>query len=44
MSISFTDTIRKILSESGFAALTWQQLVMICCGLCAYIFGNRKEI
>ena len=29
MSISFTETIKKILSESGFATLTWQQFVMI---------------
>ena len=29
MSITFTDTIMKILNESGFAALTWQQAVMI---------------
>jgi len=29
MSITFTDTIMKILSESGFAAISWQQVVMI---------------
>ncbi|MBU3112478.1 sodium ion-translocating decarboxylase subunit beta [Clostridium lacusfryxellense] len=29
MSTTFTDTIMKILNESGFAALTWQQAVMI---------------
>jgi sodium ion-translocating decarboxylase beta subunit len=29
MSFSFIDIIRKILSESGFAAITWQQCVMI---------------
>jgi len=29
MSFSFIDIIKKILSESGFAAITWQQCVMI---------------
>ncbi len=29
MSFSFIDIIKKILSESGFAAITWQQCIMI---------------
>lgn len=29
MSFSFTDTLLKIWNESGFAAITWQQLLMI---------------
>ncbi|NLZ47614.1 MAG: sodium ion-translocating decarboxylase subunit beta [Clostridiales bacterium] len=35
MSISFLDTIKEILAQSGFAALTFQQFIMICiaCGL-----------
>ena len=45
MSISFTDTIRTILSESGFAALTWQQLVMIAvaCVLIYLAIGKKFE-
>jgi sodium ion-translocating decarboxylase beta subunit len=30
MSISFFDTIKEILEQSGFAALTIQQFIMIC--------------
>lgn len=29
MSFSFLDTLQKIWSQSGFAAITWQQLLMI---------------
>ncbi len=29
MSFSFVDTLQKIINESGFANITWQQLVMI---------------
>jgi carboxybiotin decarboxylase len=29
MSFSFTDTIIKIFQDSGFAVITWQQLIMI---------------
>jgi len=29
MSMTFTDTMMKILSESGFAVISWQQVVML---------------
>lgn len=29
MSFSFVDTLQKIINESGFANITWQQVVMI---------------
>ncbi len=29
MSFSFVDTLQKLINESGFANITWQQLVMI---------------
>src|SRR3712207_6603560 len=29
MSFSFTDTIIKLLNDSGFVKLTWQQIIMI---------------
>lgn len=29
MSFSFVDTLQKIINESGFANITWQQIVMI---------------
>ncbi|MGV8982326.1 sodium ion-translocating decarboxylase subunit beta [Clostridium sp.] len=45
MSISFTDTISQIFSESGFATITWQQLVMICvaCVLIYLAIGKKFE-
>lgn len=45
MSISFMDTIRKILGESGFTAVTWQQLVMIAvaCVLIYLAIGKGFE-
>lgn len=42
MSFSFIDTIKKILSESGFAALTWQQMIMICVA-CILIYLAIKK-
>lgn len=29
MNFSFIDTLQKLVNESGFAAMTWQQLVML---------------
>ena len=45
MSMTFKDTIIKILSESGFAALTWQQFVMIsvACLLIYLAIGKQFE-
>lgn len=37
MEFSFLDIIQKIIKESGFAAITWQQLVMIAIA-CVLIF------
>ncbi|MBU5485106.1 sodium ion-translocating decarboxylase subunit beta [Clostridium sp. MSJ-11] len=43
MSFSFKDTIVKLLNESGFAALTWQQLVMILIALVLIYLAIKKE-
>jgi len=45
MSMTFKDTIMKILSESGFATLTWQQIVMIAvaCLLIYLAIGKKFE-
>lgn len=43
MSISFIDTIGKILSESGFAVVTWQQLVMIGIACVLVYLAIKKE-
>lgn len=45
MSMTFTDTISQILSESGFATITWQQLIMIsvACVLIYLAIGKKFE-
>jgi len=45
MSFSFTDTLFKIWNESGFAAITWQQLLMIviACVLIYLAIGKGFE-
>lgn len=43
MSISFTEVIGKILSESGFSAVTWQQLVMLAIGCVLIYLAIRKQ-
>ena len=43
MSYSFIDIIRKILSESGFAALTWQQCIMICISCVLMYLAIKKD-
>ncbi|MEW9095604.1 MAG: sodium ion-translocating decarboxylase subunit beta [Clostridiaceae bacterium] len=43
MSFSFKDTIVKLLNESGFAALTWQQLVMILIAFVLIYLAIKKE-
>lgn len=43
MSFSFTDTIKKLLHESGFATLTWQQLVMILVAFVLIYLAIKKE-
>lgn len=43
MSFSSIDTIRKILSESGFAALTWQQAIMICIACVLMYLAIKKD-
>ena len=43
MSISFTDTVRKILGESGFSALTWQQALMIGIGCLLIYLAIKKQ-
>ena len=43
MSFSFVDIIRKILSESGFAAITWQQLIMICIACVLMYLAIKKD-
>lgn len=42
MSISFFDTLKGIWSQSGFAALTWQQFVMICIACVLIYLAIRK--
>ena len=42
MSISILDTIKEILSQSGFAALTWQHLLMISIA-CVLIYLAIKK-
>lgn len=42
MSISFIETIKGILSKSGFAAITWQQLLMIIIA-CVLIYMAIKK-
>ena len=43
MSFSFVDIIKKILSESGFAAITWQQLIMICIACVLMYLAIKKD-
>lgn len=45
MSMTFTDTISQIFSESGFATITWQQFVMIsvACVLIYLAIGKKFE-
>lgn len=43
MSISFTEVIKKILSESGFAAITWQQAIMIAVSFLLIYLAIRKQ-
>ncbi|AZV57471.1 sodium ion-translocating decarboxylase subunit beta [Clostridium sp. AWRP] len=45
MSFSFTDTIIKIYNQSGFNAITWQQLVMlaVACVLIYLAIGKKFE-
>lgn len=43
MSFSFIEIIKKILSESGFAALTWQQLIMICISCILVYLAIKKQ-
>lgn len=43
MSISFTEVIREILGESGFSAITWQQLVMLAIGCVLIYLAIRKQ-
>ena len=45
MSFSFTDTLIKIWNQSGFAAITWQQLLMIvvACVLIYLAIGKGFE-
>jgi sodium ion-translocating decarboxylase beta subunit len=42
MSISILDTIKEILSQSGFAALTWQHLLMLSIS-CVLIYLAIKK-
>jgi oxaloacetate decarboxylase beta subunit len=42
MSISFIDTIKEILSQSGFSALTWQQVIMIAIACVLIYLAIRK--
>jgi sodium ion-translocating decarboxylase beta subunit len=43
MSFSFIDIIRKILSESGFAAITWQQGIMIFIACVLMYLAIKKD-
>lgn len=43
MSFSFSDTIVKLFNESGFAALTWQQLVMILISFVLIYLAIKKK-
>lgn len=43
MSFSFIDIIRKILSESGFAAITWQQCIMIFIACVLMYLAIKKD-
>jgi sodium ion-translocating decarboxylase beta subunit len=43
MSFSFVDIIRKILSESGFPAISWQQLIMICIACVLMYLAIKKD-
>lgn len=42
MSVSFLDTIKGIWQQSGFAALTWQQFLMLCIS-CVLIYLAIKK-
>lgn len=43
MSFSFSDTILKLFNESGFAALTWQQLAMILISFVLIYLAIQKK-
>lgn len=43
MTFSFKDTIINLLKESGFATLTWQQLVMILIAFILIYLAIKKE-
>lgn len=43
MSFSFKDTIIKLLKESGFSTLTWQQLIMILVAFVLIYLAIKKE-
>ncbi|WP_097027264.1 sodium ion-translocating decarboxylase subunit beta [Clostridium peptidivorans] len=43
MSFSFSDTIVKLFNQSGFAALTWQQLVMILISFVLIYLAIKKK-
>jgi oxaloacetate decarboxylase beta subunit len=45
MTFSFIETVQKIWNESGFAAITWQQLIMIgiACVLIYFAIGRKFE-
>ncbi|KGK89355.1 sodium ion-translocating decarboxylase subunit beta [Clostridium sp. HMP27] len=43
MSFSFSDTITKLFNESGFAALTWQQSVMILISFVLIYLAIKKK-
>lgn len=43
MSFSFKDTIIKLLKESGFSTLTWQQLIMVLVAFVLIYLAIKKE-
>ncbi|MBM7869677.1 oxaloacetate decarboxylase beta subunit [Clostridium pascui] len=43
MSFSFSDTIIKLFNESGFAALTWEQLIMILISFLLIYLAIKKK-
>lgn len=43
MSFSFSDTIIKLFNESGFSALTWQQLIMILISFVLIYLAIKKK-
>lgn len=43
MSVSFVDTIKEIWGQSGFTALTWQQLIMILIACVLIYLAIKKE-